>query len=767
MRTDAFAREVPVGGYAIPYQRERGGDVLLEVAVITPDEAREHESALADLTEVIGWSAPPGKSFPDGRLTVAGTRPSRAHVPELAARLGSRVAVCADPNASALVAAWEDFLARYREVTSSLAESSRGRRAQALDEAAAERDRYRAEMEAWAKVYGSGRLHHALKQGERPQRIYRAERRERELPGFHIDPDGSWRTEPLRDPSFEAIRALGAVEAHLAEWDIEHSGCELVFVPDDGEDEDANGRSAVCVTGWLGRHALFGFVPTNGRTGPITGEYPDGVRVSSGSVLRPTAYASAYGIKHPAAQEALRHAAIVVVDFFHDGEPKETLKEYLPPDAHDLIEDGLVDDVSDTLFLVGWKLGQPTRHELSSYAEQIAAHLILLEAQTALEIRGDSLNEAAYKEAETELLDAFEVILDPEWAYEDLPEMEHLSLEHLVPTGVPRRASLWAPWHPDAGDPAPRTTGDEEPSWTLTDEPGESPRAQTGAEIRWKETARREADLPDLFRATRWRAGQRAHLQGNGPGRTVLVLRIPERSSRRERRSMPWFLECFRDDEAARNGQSEWSHPLAWEKVFELLPSKFHPLATDAVFAEIADAKAWALELARRVLPGGALDSLQFSVRLLDGVEALREQLERCRRMGVIRDRRLTAEGLRHAAFGREDRMRFEATIRFVREDDQPFERIRANFGFAVEALASLPISLELEPHPSDDRSVHVRCGVATETVGEAFEVANEVISQLRWRLRLEPIDLDSGEEDDEVGYTIHQLVKDSDDPAA
>ena len=29
MSTNAFAREVPVGGYAIPYQRERGSDVSL------------------------------------------------------------------------------------------------------------------------------------------------------------------------------------------------------------------------------------------------------------------------------------------------------------------------------------------------------------------------------------------------------------------------------------------------------------------------------------------------------------------------------------------------------------------------------------------------------------------------------------------------------------------------------------------------------------------------------------------------------------------
>jgi hypothetical protein len=766
MSTNAFAREVPVGGYAIPYQRERGGDVSLEIAMITPDEAREHRSALAGIAEVIGWSAPSGGAFPDGRLTVAGTRPSRAHVPKLATGLGSRVAVCANPDPPALISAWEDFLARYHEVASSLAESSSGRRAQALDEAAAERDRYRSEMEAWAKVYGSGRLLHALEHGERPQRVYRAERRERELPGFHIDPDMSWQAQPLRDPSYEAVRALEAVEAHLAEWAIGYTGCELVFVADGRGDANADGRAAVRVAGWLGRHALFGFMPAGGRNGPITGAYPDGVRVSSGSALRPTAYASAYGIKHPAAQEALRHAAIVVVDLFVDAEPKETLKEYLPPDAHDLIDDGLVNDISDTLFLVGWKLGQPTRNAISSYAEQIATHLILLEAQVALETYGSSLTEAAYQAAERELEDAFETLLDPEWVYEDLPEINRLSLANLVPTGVPRRASLWAPSHPDIGDPAPRTTGDEEPSWTLTDEPGESPSDQTGAKERQQAAAKREAELPDMFRTARWRATHGDNLRGELPDQKTLVLRVPDRSSRRSRRAMPWLLECFREERAARDTR-EWFHPLAWEQVFELLPSKTHPLAVDAVFTEVADAKDWASQLAHHVLPGGAFDSLEISVRLLNGVEALREQLERCRRMGVIRDRRLTAHGLRHAEFGRKDRMRFEAVVRFALETDKTFERIQANFVYILEEVESLPISLELEAHPSDDNSVHVRCGLAVKTIEEAFAVANETISQLRWRMQLEPIDFDNGDASDEVRFEIRDLGEANNDSPA
>jgi hypothetical protein len=767
MSTNAFSREVPVGGHAIPYQREPGNDVRLEIAVILPNEASEHESTLARLGETIGWSTPSGRAFPDGRLTVAGTRPSRAHVPKLAARLGSRVAVCSEPNPSALITAWEDFLARYREIASSLAESSRGRRAEALEEAAVERDRYHNEMNEWARVYGSGRLLHALERGERPQRIYRAERRERELPGFHIDPDESWRAQPLRDPPYEAVQALEAVQLHLAEWEIGYTDCDLVFVADGHGTEDADGRAAVRIAGWLGRHVLFGFIPAGVRSGSVTAQYPDGVPISSGSALRPTAYASAYGIKHPAAQEALRHAAIVAVDFFVDHEPKETLKEYLPPDSHDLIGDDLIDNVSDTLFLVGWKLGQPTRHEISSYAEQIAAHLILREAQAALEMHGSSLSEAAYAAAERELENAFEDILDPDWVHDDLPEIDRLSLADLVATGAPRRASLWAPWHSEAGDPAPRTTGDEEPSWTLTEAPGKSPSDQTGAEERRQDAAVRESELPDMFSTADWQASDGPHrsgglpsLRGELPDGKILVLCVPDRGGRKSR-GMHWSLEC---EGGAKELQCEWSHLLAWEQVFELLPGKAHPLAVDAVFAEVAAAKDWASELADHVLPGGRFDSLEISVGLLNGIEALREQLERCRRMGVIRDKRLTANGLRHADFGRNDRMRFEAVIRFAIEENNTFEEIQANSAYVVEDVGSLPISLALEAHPNDDKGVYVRCGLAVETVEEASAVANEVISQLRWRLKLEPIDFESGERSEGVGFEIHELAEAHDD---
>jgi hypothetical protein len=767
MSTNPFSRDVPLGSYAIPFQRAPGTDAQLEVALITHDQAAEHQTALADLVEAIGWSSRSGEAFPKGRLTVEGTRPSRANIPRLTTGLGSRVAVCANPNAADLIAAWHDYLTRYREVARSLAELSQGRRSKALDEAAAEHERYRGEMEEWAKVYGSGRLLHSLSQGERPQRVYRAERRERELPGFHIDPDASWRAEPLREVSAEAARALGAVETHLAEWDIGHSGCDLVFATD-GREENADPRAAVRVAGWLGRHALFGFVSTDGRDGPITADYPDGVRLSSGSALRPTAYGSAYGIRHPAAQEALHHAAIVAVDLFLDGEPKERLKEYLPPDAHDLIDDNLVYDLRDTLFLVGWKLGQPNRHPISSYAEQVAAHVILDEAQAALEMHADSLTEAAYKTAEGELQDADESILDPDWVYEELPAIDRLSLADVVPTGVPRRASLWAPYTPEAGDPAPHTTGDEEPVWTLTDDPGQSPSDATGADQQRLEAVRREAELPELFQRARWSTNSRSRhrgalraLRAELPDRKSLVLRLPDRTGDRNRRIAPWQLECFLEEGANKATQPEWSHPLMWERVFQLLPSETHPMAVDAIFAEIADAKDWATVLADRVLPGGAFDSLDVSVRLLEGIASLRDQLERCRQMGVVRDRRLTASGLRHSDFACTDRMRFEAIVRCALPDDSTFEEIRSDLGHLVVQLHSLPVSLELDPDTGPDGSVCIRCGFAVDSPDMAAVVANEVFSQVRWHLRLEPLDFRSGEGDLNTAFEIRERLKD------
>jgi hypothetical protein len=47
---------------------------------------------------------------------------------------------------------------------------------------------------------------------------------------------------------------------------------------------------------------------------------------------------------------------------------------------------------------------------------------------------------------------------------------------------------------------------------------------------------------------------------------------------------------------------------------------------------------------------------------------------------------------------------------------------------------------------------------MGADTVEEADELANEVISQILWRVGLQPIDLEEGEEIDEVGFRIIDL---------
>jgi hypothetical protein len=785
MSFEVFDR-APDGAYAIPFQREPGVDAELEVALISPMEAAQHGAALDELTETIDWFAPAGRSFPDGRLAISGTNPSRAHVSQLLSELGSRVVVCPDPAVPALLDAWHEFIAAYRALAAELTSASQGRRTRALEEAAEERERYRKEMQQWAGTYGSGRLLQALESGERPQRIYRAERRDRDLPGFEVDADGSWHVERLRDPSQEAMQALEAVQGHLADWEIEHHECELVYIPEDREQGRWFGRPAVRITGWLGRHALIGFVPDQVDTGfgPITARYPDGVRVASGSTLRPTAYGSAYGVKHPAVQEALRHAAIVSVDMFGDCGPNETLEEYLPPDAHDLIDDELVDDFTDTIFLVGWKLGQPARLELSSLAEQIAGAIILSEAEVALDMYGDALTEAACKEAATELEQARESILGEEFVHEQLPYIAEYSLADLVPdVSGPRRTSLWAPKHPDAGDPPPRITGSDEPDWSLTDHPGITAREWVASD-RERDREQRvmtdteatqgiEQTIATLVPSAQWRAhddddGGTTNLIGELPDGQALLLRPPPPIAG-SRHVHAWALDRYATLAAvsAEENSSEQHETLTWERLFEILPTAAHPLAVDATLLAIDRTMGWVASVGGHALSGGALGPIRECAEALNGVVAMREELEGCRLEGAVRDQRLTRHGVRHELFGEPDRMHYQARARFAIHDDRDFDQVHADFNESVYDFNPLPVSLGLELHPDGDGSLCVQCAMGVADVEEAHDLANEVISQVRWRVGLTPIDLETGEQADEIGYEIVELdMADEEDTA-
>jgi hypothetical protein len=53
---------------------------------------------------------------------------------------------------------------------------------------------------------------------------------------------------------------------------------------------------------------------------------------------------------------------------------------------------------------------------------------------------------------------------------------------------------------------------------------------------------------------------------------------------------------------------------------------------------------------------------------------------------------------------------------------------------------------------------------MGVDSVEEAHELANEVISQILWRVGLQPIDLEEGEEIDEVGFRIVDLEHSDDD---
>lgn len=150
---------------------------------------------------------------------------------------------------------------------------------------------------------------------------------------------------------------------------------------------------------------------------------------------RPTAYGSTYGLRHPAAQEALRIAAIVTMDQLADLGPEE-LAESLPPDAGDLVDDELVVDFVDTLFLVGWKFGQPRPLMLSSLAEQIAGLMLIRHAEGSLEDR-EVLSPSGLEQARGELADLEHLALDVEFVYEYLPSVDAQNLGDVVPRGFP------------------------------------------------------------------------------------------------------------------------------------------------------------------------------------------------------------------------------------------------------------------------------------------------------------------------------------------
>lgn len=103
-----------------------------------------------------------------------------------------------------------------------------------------------------------------------------------------------------------------------------------------------------------------------------------------------------------------------------------------------------------------------------------------------------------------------------------------------------------------------------------------------------------------------------------------------------------------------------------------------------------------------------------------------------------MRDERLTRFGVRHELFGSPD-LRFVAEARFAPSPEQTFDEVQGKFNQAIYDFSPLPISLGIEPHEEGDGSLLVRCAMGVPSIEEADDLANEVISQILWRVGLQP----------------------------
>lgn len=191
-------------------------------------------------------------------------------------------------------------------------------------------DQDRRAIVEWADRYGSGRLRRALAGDELPRRLYLEERVSYELPGFEIDFDDSLRLDAVTELEEVSREALGSVEEEVDLSGIPHEVVDVIRRTTKHED-----RLAVRIRGWEDGLTAVGYIQAPGGSVLIDSGFPFNVPTRGEPPLRPTAYASAYGVRHPAAQEALRSAAIVQTDLFADSGEYE-LPELLPPDARDL-----------------------------------------------------------------------------------------------------------------------------------------------------------------------------------------------------------------------------------------------------------------------------------------------------------------------------------------------------------------------------------------------------------------------------------------------
>ena len=143
----------------------------------------------------------------------------------------------------------------------------------------------------------------------------------------------------------------------------------------------------------------------------------------------------------------------------------------------------------------------------------------------------------------------------------------------------------------------------------------------------------------------------------------------------------------------------------------------------------------WHDALSGHALPGGPVGPIDDAAQALAGVVALRNALEEARAAGLIRDSRLTRFGLRHPNFGNRA-ARFEANLRLKRPSDVTPDQALDDFHEHIYDFSPLP------------------------GIDDVWPLADEVISQLRWRIGFDPVDLEQGDEadeDDGIGYEIER----------
>jgi hypothetical protein len=754
--------------------------VLPSADLLDPDLRARIDSVLRQ----IGW-----RDAPDGIRDVILTdpKPSRRNAKALTERLGPLAPIW-EPStgAPALVEAWEGRLAEAREALDAITNEGADRRRKSLDHDRREKARFEQEMRDWARLNGSPRLNQLIEHDQPAAAVYRDERLARDWPAFHVaEPRELDAVRPAARPTEETLTTLKAVGNHaseLAEYgESEPVETSLVYVPDDDED----GCHAIRVAKWLGRYTLLGWVPKGDEIAPgpvITRRYPDGIALPGGSHLRPTQYASAWGIRRVAASEALKGAASVVSDELPEM-PGWTVGDLLPeelvlpnhPDSDDDLtreQHTILRALSETLSVVAWKLAQPRYLGLSNPAEAIILMALIRQARAQLEIHDQGLTEEAVREADYEIAGLIESeILDLGEVGEILEAGINYDIDLMCRRAVePAWLSLWVPFHSEAGDPPPTVTDGHELYWS--DETG------PGGSTLHEEIERRHPTGEARTPAWQLPAEGWSHLPATGPGpRDAACLQTQTGGAVTRLYAPPSLLgghaaaswraltspdlAALDDDDDNRIEQ----HRVSWEDVLTTLPAEAHPWLVDLIVDDLETTDAWQSSVAAHMLVAGPPGPLRQVADAIAGMARVREDLEEAREDCLLRDPRVTRMGVRHPRFADPEAARFIARARFrLRDDDTP-EGAQSRFADALFEFVSLPVSPRMDP--AGDGTVVIECGLAVEDLETARDLGHMVIGQVRWHVGVDPVSFDAdednldGDEDGGIWFEVEPIDPD------